>query len=143
MIFGQPLSMYIIGVPPRSTTSGWPSWPRNVPLDCDQIICSLATLVVLMSFRRLWRVNYASPPGAAQRLGSLARSDTSSAIVALEMAVSAMAAQNIPTLLLNTGSIRCSPPNTHQVLCSASTVGVLAGIISLGLSTRRASPLLQ
>jgi hypothetical protein len=40
MMLGQPLSMYIIGVPPTSTTKGCPSWPRNVPLDCDQTLCS-------------------------------------------------------------------------------------------------------
>ena len=34
-MFGQPLSMNIIGLPPTFwMTSGWPSWPRKVPLDC-------------------------------------------------------------------------------------------------------------
>ena len=47
----------------RSTT-GWPSWPRSAPVDCDQIICSLSTLSVLMSLRSLWRVSLLSRPGA-------------------------------------------------------------------------------
>ena len=48
-MFGQPLSMNIIGLPATSSmTSGWPSWPRNVPLDCDQAICKFLTLLVLI-----------------------------------------------------------------------------------------------
>ena len=40
MMFGQPLSMNIIGLPFSTTTRGWPSWPRSVPLDCDHTMSS-------------------------------------------------------------------------------------------------------
>ena len=53
-MFGQPLSMNIIGLPPTSSiTSGCPSCPRSVPLDCDHTICSSLTLPVLISFSEL------------------------------------------------------------------------------------------
>ena len=52
-MFGQPLSMYIIGLPPTSSiTSGWPSWPRSVPLDCDHIICRLFDVAGVDVFQR-------------------------------------------------------------------------------------------
>ena len=52
-MFGQPDEKNIIGLPSCSTTTGWPSWPRSAPVDCDQTICSLPTLSVLMSLSAL------------------------------------------------------------------------------------------
>ena len=49
-ISGQPETKYIMGLPPTSSiTTGWPSWPRSAPDDCDHAICSFETLPVLMS----------------------------------------------------------------------------------------------
>jgi len=51
---GQPEMKIIIGLPPMSLmTSGWPSWPRNAPVDCAHIICRSFTLFVLMSLSAL------------------------------------------------------------------------------------------
>src|SRR5580658_63607 len=66
-MFGQALTKYIIGLPSTSTTIGCPSWPRSVPVDCDQTIFSLLTLPALISFSGLWRVRDRSRPGAGQR----------------------------------------------------------------------------
>jgi hypothetical protein len=38
------------------TTSGWPSYPRSVPVDMDQAIRSLEAFVLLICFRELWRM---------------------------------------------------------------------------------------
>ena len=78
-MFGQPEMKNIIGLPPTSSMNrGWPSWPRSAPVDCDQAICSLPTLSVLMSLSGLWRVSLLSRPGAGQVLGSFARFSISS-----------------------------------------------------------------
>src|SRR2546423_316081 len=106
MMFGQPLSMYIMGVLPTVTTRGWPSWPRRVPLDCDQTICRPLTFAVVMSFSRLCRVRAWSPPGAAHRSGSLARSVTSSLIAAVHPPTSARIANILHSLPFESNCIR-------------------------------------
>src|SRR5579863_3465064 len=54
-MFGHALTKYIIGLPPTSTTIGWPSWPRSAPVDCDQIICRCFTVFVLICVSLLLR----------------------------------------------------------------------------------------
>src|SRR6185437_4030684 len=54
-MFGQPLTKNIIGLPSTSTTIGWPSWPRSVPSDCDQIISRWLALEALICLRALCR----------------------------------------------------------------------------------------
>ena len=71
-MFGQPDEKYIIGLPSCSTTTGWPSWPRSAPVDCDQTKFSFETFSVLMSLSVEWRVNWLSRPGAGHRFSFLA-----------------------------------------------------------------------
>src|ERR1700747_1330215 len=105
-MLGHALTMYIIGLPLRFTTRGWPSCPRNVPLDCDHTICRWATFEVLIELSALCLVRAGSPPGAAHRLGSFERSVTSSAIAAAQDTPSASAAHIARKLLLRSNRIR-------------------------------------
>src|SRR5580658_3134966 len=102
-MFGHALTKYIIGLPSTSTTIGCPSWPRSVPVDCDQTIFSLLTLLALISLSGLWRVRDRSRPGAGQRsafFAEVAISSLPANVLALRPVAAAAAAPTNTAILI-------------------------------------------